>query len=116
MERIKATSRYERRRMVCKLRDPTEKPTKMIVVVIATLAGKENQLLSEEVLRHVKIEDDLRIETEIDHEIDHEIDREIDHEIDHAIDHEIGIEEDHWTGIATGGETESAKGRGKERD
>jgi len=92
MERIRATSRYERRRMACKLRDPTGKPTKMIVVVIATLVGKENQLLNEEVLRHVKIEDDLRIETEIDHEIDHETDREIDHEIDHAIDHEIGIE------------------------
>jgi len=92
MQRIRMTLRYEKRRMACKLRDPTGKPTKMIVVVIATLVGIENQLLSEEVLRHVRIEVDLKIETEIDHEIDHETDREIDREIDHAIDHETGTE------------------------
>lgn len=92
MQRIRTISKYERRRMACRLRDPTGKRTKMIVVVIATLVGKENQLLSEEVLRHVRIEVDLRIETEIDHGIDHETDREIDREIDHAIDREIGIE------------------------
>lgn len=92
MRRIRTTSKYERRRMACKLRDPIGKPTRMIVVVIATLVGRENQLLSEEVLLHVRIEVDLRIEIEIDHEIDHETDREIDREIDHAIDHEIGIE------------------------
>lgn len=92
LQRIRMISRYERKRMVCKLRDPTEKPTKMIVAVIATLVGRENQLLNEEVLRHVRIGVDLRIETETDHEIDHETDREIDREIDHAIGHEIGTE------------------------
>lgn len=64
----------------------------MIAVVIATLVGRENQLLSEEVLRHVRIGVDLRIEIETDHEIDHETDREIDRETGHAIDHEIGTE------------------------
>lgn len=92
LQRIRMTSRYERKRMVCKLRDPTEKPTRTIVAVIATLVGRENQLLNEEVLRHVRTGVDLRIETETDHEIDHETDREIDREIDHAIDHEIGTE------------------------
>jgi len=92
MQRIRTISRYEKRRMAYKLRDPTGKPTKMIVVVIATLVGIENQLLSEEVLHYVRIEVDLKIETEIDHEIDHETDREIDREIDHAIDHETGTE------------------------
>lgn len=92
MRRIRMTSRYERRRMVCKLRGPIGKPTKMIVAVIATLVGRENQLLSEEVLRHVRIEVDLKTETETDREIDHEIDRKIDREIDHVKDHEIGTE------------------------
>lgn len=90
MRRIKTTSRYERRRMACKLRDPIGKLTKMIVEVIATLVGRENQLLSEEVPRHARIEVDLRIETEIDHENDQETDRKIDREIDHVKDHEIG--------------------------
>lgn len=92
MPRIRTTSRYERRRMACKLRGPIEKPTKMIVAVTATLVERENQLLSEEVLHHVRIGVDLKIETEIDHEIDHEIDRKIDREIDHVKDHEIGTE------------------------
>lgn len=92
IQRTKTTSRYERKRMVCKLRDLTEKPIKTIVVVIATLVGRENQLLSEEVPRPVRTGVDLRIETETDHEIDHETDHEIDREIDHAIDHEIGTE------------------------
>lgn len=92
MRKIRMTLRYERRRMAYKLRDPIEKPTRMIVAVIATLVGRENQLLSEEVLRHVRIGVDLKIETEIDHEIDHETDRKIDREIDHVKDHEIETE------------------------
>lgn len=92
MRKIRMTSRYERRRMAYKLRDPIGKPIKTIVAVIATLVGRENQLLSEEVLRHVRIGVDLKIETETDHEIDHETDRKIDREIDHVKDHEIETE------------------------
>lgn len=92
MRKIRMTSRYERRRMACKLRDPIGKLIKMIVAVIATLVGRENQLLSEEALRHVRIGVDLKTETEIDLEIDHETDRKIDREIDHVKDHEIETE------------------------
>lgn len=92
MRKIRMTLRYERKKMACKLRDPIGKPTKMTVAVIATLVGRENQLLSEEVLHRVRIGVDLKIEIGTDHEIDHEIDRKIDREIDRVKDHEIETE------------------------
>lgn len=92
MRKIRTTLRYERRRTACKLRDLTEKPTRMTVVAIAIPVERESQLLREEALRHVRIEVDPRTGTEIDHGIDREIGPEIDHEIDHVIDHETETE------------------------
>lgn len=92
MRKIKTISRYEKRKTAYKLRDLTEKPTRMTVVAIAIPVERENQLLREEALRHVRTEVDPRTETEIDHGIDRETDLEIDRGIDHEIDHETGIE------------------------
>lgn len=92
MQKIRMISRYEKRRMVYKLKDLTEKPIRMTVVAIAIPVEKENQLLREEALRHVRTEVGPRTETEIGHGIDRETGHEIDRGIDHEIDHETGIE------------------------